>query len=205
MCIASLTDAQNAFAAQLKVIVGATRYAFRKRRLRRHDYEDILAEVIAACWSAWVGLISRGRDPLEVGVCGIANQAVRYVRDGRRIANRSGGRGAMDVFHRKAQKARGFRVFNSGGVEETIAEADHGVWTNCCTPADEACFRCDYAEWLEALAPRRRRTAELLAAGHGTLEVAKDVGVTPAAISQARTALCENWRRFQGERRSACG
>ena len=47
----------------------------------------------------------------------------------------------MDVFHRRAQKARGFRVFNSGGVEETIAEADHGVWTNCCTPADEACFQ----------------------------------------------------------------
>jgi hypothetical protein len=44
----------------------------------------------------------------------------------------------------------------------------------------------------------------LLAAGHGTLEVAKDVGVTPAAISQARTALCESWRQFQGERRSAC-
>ena len=205
MCIASLADAQREFATRLPVVVNATRFAFRRRRLRRHDYEDILAEAIAACWSAWVGLISRGRDPLEVGVCGIANQAVRYVRNGRRIANRSGGRGAMDVFHRRAQKARGFRVFNSGGVGETIEAADHGVWTNCCTPADEAAFRVDYAEWLEDLAPRRRRTAELLAAGHGTLEVAKDVGVSAAAISQARTALCESWRRFQGERRSACG
>ena len=204
MCIASLTDAQNAFAAQLKVIVGATRYAFRKRRLRRHDYEDILAEVIAACWSAWVGLISRGRDPQEVGVCGIANQAARYVLSGKRIANRSVGRGAMDVYHPRAQKARGFRVFNSGGVEQTIEESDHGVWTNCCTPADVACFLVDYAEWLEDLAPQRRRTAELLAAGHGTLDVAREVGVTAAAISQARTALCESWRRFQGERRSAC-
>jgi hypothetical protein len=205
MSALSLAAAQEQFTAHLPAVVNATRYAFRSRKLRRHDFEDILAEAIAACWSAWVGLISRGRDPLEVGVCGIANQAVRYVRSGRRIANRSGGRGAMDVFHRKAQKALGFRVFNSGGVEETIEGADHGVWINRCTPAAEACFRVDYAEWLEDLAPRRRRTAELLAAGHGTLDVAREVGVTAAAISQARTALCESWRRFQGERRSACG
>ena len=205
MSAPSLAAAQHQFTAYLPAVENATRFAFRRRRLRRQDLEDILAEAIAACWSAWVGLLSRGRDPLEVGVCGIANRAALYVRNGRRIANRSGGRGAMDVFHRRAQKARGFRVFNSGGVEETIAEADHGVWTNCCTPADEACFRVDYAAWLDAMAPRRRRTAELLAAGHGTLEVAREVGVTAAAISQARTALCESWRRFQGERRSACG
>ncbi len=111
----------------------------------------------------------------------------------------------MDVYHRKAQKARGFQVINSGGSDETIDAAEAGVWSNCCTPADEACFRVDYAAWLEVLAPRRRRTAELLAAGHGTLEVAQEVGVTPAAISQARSWLHENWRRFQGGEPAACG
>jgi hypothetical protein len=205
MCIASLADAQREFAARLAVVENATSFAFRHRRLRRHDYEDILAEAIAACWSAWVGLISRGRDPLEVGVCAIANRAVRGVMNGRRIANRSGGRGAMDVYHRRAQKARGFRVFNSGGVEETIEEADHGVWTNCCTPADVAIFLVDYAEWLKALSPRRRRTVEMLAAGYGTLETAREVGVSPPAITQARPALCASWRRFQGEVPAACG
>ena len=205
MSIASLIDAQRAFTAHLPAVENATRFAFRRRRLKRHDFEDVLAEAIAACWSAWVGLISRGRDPLEVGVCGIANFAVRYVRNGRRIANRSGGQGAMDVYHPRAQRARGFRVFNSGGVEEAVGGPDHGTWTNCCTPADEACFRVDYADWLEALAPRRRRTAELLAAGHGTLDVAKDIGVTAAAISQARVALHASWLRFQGEGRSAYG
>ena len=204
MSIASLNDAQREFTAHLPAVENATRYAFR-RRLRRQEYEDVLAEAIAACWSAWVGLISRGRDPLEVGVCGIANYAVRYVRNGRRIANRSGGRGAMDVYHRKAQRARGFRVLNSGSRDESVDGADVGVWTNSCTSADEACFRVDFADWLEALAPRRRKTAELLAAGYGTREVATDVGVTPAAISQARSALYESWLRFQGEERSACG
>jgi hypothetical protein len=93
MCIASLIDAQREFTAHLPAVENATRFAFRRRRLKRHDYEDILAEAIAACWNAWVGLLARGRNPLEVGVCGIANYAVRYVRNGRRIANRSGGRG----------------------------------------------------------------------------------------------------------------
>jgi hypothetical protein len=199
MSIASLIDAQREFTAHLPAVENATRYAFRRRRLKRHDYEEILAEAIAACWSAWTGLISRGKDPLEVGVCGIANQAVRYVRAGRRIANRTCGRGKMDVFHRRAQEARGFRVLDSGGVEEAIEDADHGVWRNCCTPADEACFRVDYADWLKGLAPRRRRTAELLAAGHGTLEVARQVGVSAPAISQARLALERSWRDYQRE------
>ncbi len=199
MSIASLNDAQREFAAHLRAVENATRFAFRRRRLKRQDYEDVLAEAIAACWSAWVGLISRGRDPLEVGVCGIANYAVRYVRNGRRIANRSGGRGAMDVFHPRVRKGREFQVLDSDSLAETMETENGGSWTNCCTPADEACFRVDYAAWLEALAPRRRRTAELLAAGHGTLEVAQEVGVTPAAISQARAWLHESWKRFQGD------
>jgi hypothetical protein len=204
MCSASLIDAQREFTAHLPVVENAIRFAFRRLRLRRQDFEDVLAEAVAACWNAWVGLISRGRDPLEVGVCGIANFSVRSVRNGRRIANRTCGRGAMDVYHPKAQKARGFQVINSGH-DEAMDGLDAGVWTNCCTPADEACFRVDFAAWMEALAPRRRRTAELLAEGHGTLEVAREVGVTPAAISQARSWLQESWKKFQGDELAARG
>jgi hypothetical protein len=110
----------------------------------------------------------------------------------------------MDVYHKMAQKALGFPVINSGG-NETIDGPEASVWTNCCTPADEACFRVDFAAWLEALSPRRRQTAELLATGHGTLEVARDVGVTPAVISQARSWLQESWRKFQGDELATCG
>src|SRR5690349_15244892 len=144
MCLASLNDFRLQFAALLPMVENTTRYAFRKRKLRRHDFEDILSEVTAACWSACVGIISRGRNPLEVGPCGIVNQAVRYVRNGRRIANRSGGRGKMDVFNPKAQRARRFRVLNAGDFEEAVNGSDPGVWDNSCTPADEACFRADY-------------------------------------------------------------
>ena len=64
---------------------------------------------------------------------------------------------------------------------------------------------CLALPWLEAMAPRRRRTAQMLAAGHGTLEVAREVGVSAPAISQARSALYESWLKFQGEEPSACG
>ncbi len=111
----------------------------------------------------------------------------------------------MDVFHPRVRKGREFQVLDTDSLDETIETENVGSWTNCCTPADEACFRVDFTAWLEALAPRRRRTAELLAAGHGTLEVAQEVGVTPAAISQARSWLHENWRRFQGDESVACG
>jgi hypothetical protein len=77
--------------------------------MRRQEYEEALAEARAAAWSAWHGLIRKGKDPLAIGVTGIAMNAIRYVRNGRRVGNTSCGPGAMDVF-RKAQKARDFKV-----------------------------------------------------------------------------------------------
>ena len=71
-------------------------------------------------------------------------------------------------------------------------------------PADEAIFRVDFADWLGGLPARRRRMAELLAEGLGTGEVALHLGVTPAAVSQARTWLDRSWGQFQGEASSTC-
>ena len=205
MSAASLIAAQQEFTAHLPAVEKAARWAFgRGRRLRRQDYEEVLAEVCAAAWSAWVGLLRRGKDPVQVGVHGIANNAVRSVRNGRRVANRSGGRGAMDVYHPEAQKDRGFRVINPDNLDETVDGSLPGVWTNYCTPADEACFRVDYEQWLGTLSPRRRRIAALLTEGHGTLEVAREIGVTPAAISQTRSWLHGSWRTFQGEVSATC-
>jgi hypothetical protein len=68
-----------------------------------------------------------------------------------------------------------------------------------------AAFRPDFESWLPGPATRRRLTAERLAVEHGTLEVAREVGLTPAAISQARSWLLESWARFQGEGTPACG
>ena len=205
MTSASLLAAQEQFTAQMPAVEKAVRWAYRRRyRPRSQEYEEALAEALAACWSAWVGLLSRGKDPVEIGVHGIANNAIRYVRNGRKVANRSGGRSAMDVHHRKAQAACGFKIEGLDGNGQPAGEPC-GEWRdwiaagNRSTPADQAAFRVDFAAWLSGLPERRRRTAELLGEGFGTLEVAKAVGITAAAVSQARGWLERSWRNYQGE------
>jgi hypothetical protein len=40
----------------------------------------------------------------------------------------------------------------------------------------------------------------VLSQGYGTVEVARQVGLMPAAITQARVALAKNWGEFQQDR-----
>ena len=197
---ASLTSAQQQFTATLAAVEDAVHYAFRGR-LRPQEYEEKLAEARAAAWSAWQGLILKGKDPLAVGVTGIANNAVRNVRQGRRIGNRTcGGRGAMDIQHPRVRRALGLRVVPF----EELAGPSAGSWSdwlaedNRVTPADEAIFHLDYQAWLAGLTERKRRVAELLAEGHEGFVVARLVGIAQSRVTQLRHELEANWESFQG-------
>jgi hypothetical protein len=201
MTTASLATAHQQFEAAIPLIRQSARYALRRRR---HDRDDLLAEILACSWKAWHGLVERGRNPLAVGVTGIAAWAVRHALKGRRIGNRNCGRGAMDIFHHRAQKIGSFRVesYDSASSSPTAEPATWKEWVAAdrrVTPADSACFRLDFEDWLARLPARRRQTAEMLAQGHGTLEVSRFIGITPAAVSQARNWLARNWRAFQRE------
>lgn len=147
MSALAFATAQEQFTATLSAVEDAVKFAFR-RRLRPQEYEEALAEARAAAWSSWVGLIKRGKDPVEVGVHGIATNAIRYVRNRRRIRNKGGGRGAMDIFHRRAQAAGGFRIVSlDTGVEIESDELARGSWRawlaedDKVTPAEQAVFR----------------------------------------------------------------
>jgi hypothetical protein len=212
MSAATLSAAQQEFVAHLPAVESAARWTFRhKLRLRWQDFEEALAETRAAAWSAWVGLLATGKDPVQVGVHAIAGNAARYVRNGRRVGNRNGGgRSAMDVHNRKARAAGGYTIGSLDSNGQPAGETAGGwrdwiVGDNRCTPADEAAFRLDFAAWLAGLPDRRRKTAELLSLGHGTGEVARSLGITAAAVSQARAWLEESWRRFHGEVPAAGG
>ena len=200
MSAMSLVAAQEKFTATLKAVEDAARFAF--RRHRRQDREEAVAEARAAAWSAWTGLLRRGKDPLAVGVTGIANNAIRYVRNGRRVGNTTCGRGAMDVF-RKAQKARDLKVVSLDSNDQFIPGSLVGTWKEwlACDhrvgPADEAAFRVDFAAWLTGLPRRKRQIAELLAEGHEPGLVARLVGVSPARVSQLWTELAGSWEASQ--------
>ncbi len=189
----------RAFVAELPRIDNVLRFAF--RRLPRQRREEAVADGQAAAWHAWAGLVRRGRDPLEVGPAGIAANAARYVRRGRRLGTGCRATG-MDVYARRAQSKAGFRLCRldptPGSSDAGDSWRDWSAANNRCTPADEACFRLDFAEWLGRLPERKRLTAELLAEGHATGEVARRLGVTPGAVSQTRAWLGASWQAFQG-------
>jgi hypothetical protein len=202
MTTAALAAAHQQFEAALPAIRQSARYALRRRR---RDRDDLLAEVIACAWKAWRGLVVRGRNPVVVGVTAIAAWAARHALKGRRIGNRHGGRHKMDVLHRRARRRGGYQVVSYDSGPAARHDFGPAVWMEWIAtdrhmgPADAAAFRLDLASWLARLPERRRRTAALLAEGHGTFEVARWVGDTPAAVSQARSWLARSWHEFQGE------
>ena len=186
------------FELLLPKIKEAARFSF--RGLNPSDRDEAAADLIAATWSAWSGLIKRGRSPLEVGPIGILRFAFKHVRNGRRVGNPGSGRGRIDLWNHRAQRALGFRLISlasarrQGELRSWVAK-DHRS-----TPADHAVFLIDFEDWLGRLSERRRLSAELLSQGYGTKEVAHQLGVTPGAISQARTELARNWDKFQQDR-----
>jgi hypothetical protein len=183
------------FEALLPKFKESARYAF--RALSRGDRDEAIADVCAAAWSAWHGMIKRGKNPLDVGPCGILANAIRYVRNGRRVGNPGSGRGRMDPWHRKTQRRCGFELVSLDAAQR---DGDAKAWVandHRSTPADHAAFLIDFEDWLGRLPERRRLTAELLSQGFGTVEVARQVGLTPGAVTQARAALARNWSEFQ--------
>ena len=204
MSAMSLAIAQEQFTATLSAVEDAVKFAFR-RRLRPQEYEEALAEARAAAWSAWHGLVQRGKDPVEVGVHGIATNAIRWVRARRKVGNPTCGRGAMDVYHPRAQAACGFTLVSLDSDHVDAGDSTAGTWRewlsedNRVTPADEAAFRLDFEGWLAVLPERKRRVAELLAEGHEGIIVARTVGIAPSRVTQLRSELAASWRAFQGQ------
>jgi hypothetical protein len=174
------TAAHRSFVESLGRIDVVIAYHF--RRWPRGLREEAIAEALAGSWVAWHGLLCRGQDPVAVGVCGIAANACKAVRNGRTVSrNRSAGRTGLDIEHPRVRHATGLRVVSLEGH----GEGRGGTWRdNLGTngrygPAAAAAFRIDFASWLSDLPARKREAAKLLAEGLGTCEVAKSLGVTP--------------------------
>jgi hypothetical protein len=192
-----LAAAQRRFEAALPAMEKVYTYQFRKfPRARR---ADAVAEARAATWAAWHGLLRRGRDPVAVGPTGIATRSCLPVKMGRRLA----GGGRLDLLDYRARRRTGVEVLPLG--RRAGAAPTPEAWRawlaedNRVSPADEACFRIDFRAWLERLPARKRTVALLLAEGNTTGEVARAVGVTPGAVSQARAWLEASWGAFQAQ------
>jgi hypothetical protein len=176
------------------------RHHFRNWPARRRA--DALADARAALWAAWHSLVRRGKDPLQVGITGIAARCCLFTKAGRKIGNKNRGRGCLDVLDTRAQRRLGLKIVSLDQDNEIAPE----IWREWLAedrrtrPCDAAAFRLDFERWMaEELPERKRRMAELLLQGHETGVVARMLGVTPAAVSQTRAWLESSWRAFQGE------
>ena len=210
-CLSPLTlsNAQRQFENALPHIRRSLKFYFRHwpRRLRA----EALAEALAATWHAWIGLVQRGQDPLAVGPTGIAHNAARYVRAGRRLGCGPCGRSRVDILDHRTQYRLGLSVVSLDSdrrsASETASRAcrERLIEDRRAGPAETAASRIDLADWLGQLPARKRDVAQLLAFGEQTGSVARLLGVTSGAVRQTRTWLHENWRAFQSEPMSDCG
>ena len=109
----TLNNAQRQFEDSLPQIQRTLIFFFRNwpRRLRA----EAIADAIAACWHAWVGLVQRGQDPVAVGLTGIAFNGFRYVKAGRKLGCGTCGRSHVDIFDRRTQHRLGLQVVSFDG------------------------------------------------------------------------------------------
>ena len=156
--------------------------------------------------AAWAGLIKRGKDPVEVGVHGIATNAVRYVRNGRRVGNRPAA-GAPWTFTTPRPR-RGTGSSSSAWTPATTPTPKTrrggrggSGWprtTGSGRPTRRASGSTSRAG-SGACRPRKRRIAELLTEGHDGVTVARTAGVTRAGSVRSRAELDGHWEAFQAQ------
>ena len=182
------------FLAMLPTIQEQARYAFRSEPPERR--RDLIAEVVANCWVAFVRLVERGLIEI-VYPTPLAAFAIKQVRDGRRVGARLNCR---DVSSCYAQRAKRFTVERLDCFDEED-EAWHEVVVEDrhAGPAATAAARIDIADWFDRLPTKKRRIAATLATGETTKRTARRFNVSPGRISQMRRELHESWQSLQGE------
>ena len=189
---------QNRFLEMLPLIRQHAQVAFSSEPPSRR--QELVSEVVANCWVAYVRLIERGLHDV-IYASPLAKFAVRQVCDGRRVGTKLN---VQDVSSRHCQRVKGVKlerldVFdeNDGQWKEVVVE------DKTAGPAEIAAVRIDFADWLESLPRMKRRVAKFLATGESTQKTARKFRVTSGRVSQIRRELAKAWFEFVGEHEQA--
>ena len=183
-----------AFLTMVPTIRKVAQHAFRGARPEQR--EDLVEEVVANCLVAFARLAEQGKTHLAFATV-LAGYAVAQVRYGRRVGGQLNG---QDVLSGYAQRKNGFSVERLDRQSKTTGFWAEAVVEDYRTPvADQASFRVDFPEWLNAQSRRDRTIAEALAVGERTKDVARQFQISPGRISQIRRELHDSWQAFHGE------
>lgn len=184
----------NRFLAVLPQIRRQALMAFRK--FSSEAREELVQEVVANSFRAWVLLARRGKESVAYATP-LAQYAIRQVRDGRRVGSRQN---AQDILSAGASKLHGFKVERLDQKDQlTGAWKEQLVEDRRAGPAEIAAARLDLTAWLRTLSARNRRIAKALSMGETTGDVARRYALSPGRISQLRVWLRRHWERFQGD------
>jgi hypothetical protein len=163
-----------------------------KARFRHLDPEardEAIQNVTSLTWKYWVRLCQKGRGHEEGLLGSVWWYACKQHRVGRTIQS-SGrpGRGTLDAY----------AAARRGGA--AVEHADFNLLIGDATPVpDQVAFRLDMPRFLGRLTDKQRAIALKLAEGHRTGEIAKELGVTPAVISQCKARFKELYDEFFAE------
>ena len=182
------------FLQMLPTIRSVAHYAF--RRWRSDQRQELIAEVLASSFVAFVRLVERDKAELAYPTV-LATYGVKQLHTGRQVGSRLNVKDASSPYcqQRKGVRMRPLTRFDTvqGKWREIVVEDRRA------TPADVAATRIDFADWLRQLPRSKRNVAKLLATGEGTQAAAKRFRLSAARLSQLRNELRTNWEEFQGE------
>ena len=155
--------------------------------------EELITEVVANAFVAFVRLVERGKADLAYPTP-LAQFAVRQVRAGRLVGTKLN---VHDVSSRYCQLAKNITVERLDSVQGEWREAL--LEDRSAGPAEIAASRIDVADWFKSLGRGKRRIAVLLARGETTSAVARMFGLTAGRVSQLRQELKRSWELFQSQ------
>jgi hypothetical protein len=165
-------------------------YAF--RRIPRWRRAELIADVVAAAYTAFVRLIERGLECL-IYPSVLAKFGIRRVRVGRQVGVKLN---VNDVHSDYCQRKKRFSIeqLSQAAVDNGWEELTEDRKAN---PSEIAALRVDLHDWLRRLTRFKRRVALRLAIGDTTGDAARHFRVSPARISQLRQELRSDWNEFQ--------
>ena len=149
--------------------------------------EEAVQNATVLAFRYWTRLVERGKLG-EDCFRGAIWWAVVHTKQGRRGGGRCDAKPKCVMDYARRRKGT---VEVQGGMD-----LNSFVGATASIP-DTVAFRLDVPAFLGTLPERDRGIAASLAQGKGTTEVAREVGVTPAAISQFRTRFKKKYDEFQ--------
>ena len=180
----TITDARAHFETRLHEIDRMVGSHF--RHLDPDAKEEAVQNAVALALRYWLRLAER-RKTGEGCFRGAIWWAVKHTKQGRRGGGRCDTKPKCVMDYARRRKGN---VAVQGGVD-----LNSFVGATASVPETVA-FRLDVPAFLGTLPERDRGIAASLAQGMGTTEVAREIGVSPAAISQFRVRFKRKYDEF---------